>query len=156
MQQPWEQLFLSINGDSCVCATPRNGTGNASAWRPGNARKIHAKCSWRLSKMHIHPKPWEPFPEVSSGGCCELLCFQRQGTAAPLSWETLGYLQEPLVNEDLNGDNCISTKAISCFSPISAVLNHQPGLAFAVEGDTSVRLLCCMWFVLSSSTICIN
>lgn len=58
---------------------------------------------------------------------CKLLCFQRPGTAALLNREALGYLQEPLVNEDFNGDNCTSTKAISYFIPISAVLNHQPG-----------------------------
>lgn len=62
---------------------------------------------------------------VFAGNCCA-----AKGKALQLSStqrEALGYLQEPLVNEDLNGDNCISTKAISYFSPISAVLNRQPG-----------------------------
>lgn len=85
----------------------------------------------------------------------KLLCFDTKNATALLNGKQLGRLQKLLVNEDVNGDNCIRIRAISYFSPISDVLKHQP-LPFAVQRDTSVRLFCCTCFILYSSTICIN
>lgn len=62
--QPWEQLFLSINGDSCVCNTQERHW-KCLCLEIRKCQQKRAKCSWRPSKMHIPTKPWpSPCPEA--------------------------------------------------------------------------------------------
>lgn len=115
---------------------------NASALRLGYAQEVagskrvlsvatgQARCTFKINNEKV---PFQKCEDSQHGGCYKnvgvcykLLCFETQDTTVFLNRKSLGYLQKLLVNEDFNGDNCISTKAISYFSPISAVLNHQP------------------------------